>query len=191
MATGPSASEINLEPGKGKARFLAIKDAWQLCRWADLLYGCDGHWWQAHNGVPQFEGPKATADRIIARRWGFLWVEIGSAQKHDMLFGQVGAVGWGGNSGFHAINLAAQFGARRILLVGFDMRVDKGPHFFGDHKYDRRPTEKSVSQWRALLDAQAPVLKARGIEVINCSPVSALRGFPKQSLEASLEAVVG
>lgn len=189
VATGPSAPDVDLEPAKGKAKFLAIKDGWRLCPWADALYGCDHHWWEAHKGVPAYKGIRIAYDKLTVHRWPefeFLKVEIASAHDHRMLFGEIGKVGWGGNSGFHAINLAAQLGAARIVLVGFDMRVDRGKHFFGKHKYTGdRPNEKTVKGWREILDAQAPALAARGIEVINCSEVSALTAFPKQSFEAS------
>ena len=46
-------------------------------------------------------------------------------------------LGWlrhGKNSGYAATHLAAQLGARTIVLVGFDFRaVDGRSHFFGDH----------------------------------------------------------
>ena len=104
-----------------------------------------------------------------------------------MLFDKVGEIGWGGNSGFHAINLAAQFGATKIILVGFDMRVDRGQHFFGPHSYTKeRPSQANVDRWRPILDRQAPKLESRGIKVINCSPVSALTAYPKMSLEDAL-----
>ncbi len=190
VATGPSAADIDLEIAKGKARFLAIKDGWRLCPWTDALYGCDHHWWEANKGVSAFQGVRIAYDKTTVGRWPeirFLKVDIASPNDHRMLFGQIGTVGWGGNSGFHAINLAAQFGAKRIILVGFDMRVDHGKHFFGPHKYSgNRPNEKTVAMWRGILDATAPTLAARGIEVINCSSGSALKAFPKKTFEAAL-----
>lgn len=189
VATGPSAADIDLSIVRGKARFLAIKDGWRLCPWADALYGCDHHWWEAHKGVSDFNGIRLAYDKATVSRWPgieYLKVDIASPNDHRMLFGKIGTVGWGGNSGFHAINLAAQFGAKRILLVGFDMRVDHGKHFFGQHKYCNRPNEKTVAMWRGILDATAPALAGRGIEVINCSPVSALTAFPKLTFEAAL-----
>jgi len=188
VATGPSAADVDLKPAKGKARFLAIKDGWRLCPWADLLYGCDGLWWQQHNGVPAYEGQRATYAPDIVKRWpGFLKVDVGSARDMRLMFDKIGLVGWGGHSGFHAINLAMQFGAKRLVLVGFDMRVDRGKHFFGSHKYaEARPNEQTVKLWQQVLDAQAPLIASRGVEVINCSPVSALRAYPKASFDEAV-----
>ena len=50
----------------------------------------------------------------------------GGDYVHDLLFQEPGVVGSGGNSGFQMINLAAQFGATGIALIGFDMRLGSG-----------------------------------------------------------------
>jgi hypothetical protein len=36
-----------------------------------------------------------------------------------------------------------------------------------------------VILWRKVLDAQAPLIKKLGIEVLNASPVSTLTAYPK------------
>lgn len=188
VATGPTASEVDLSKAKERARFIAVKDGWRLCPWADLLYGCDDHWWMYHRGVPQFSGMKASYGQKAVQQFGAKKVLIDSAHA-KLLFGEVGTVGWGGNSGFHALNLAAQFGSTSIILVGFDFRVDKGQHFFGAHAYGKqRPNQKSAEGWRQVLDGEAATLSKRGITVINCSPVSALKAFPKMSFEEALDA---
>jgi hypothetical protein len=188
VATGPSAADVPLEKGKGKAKFIAVKDAWKLCPWAEYLYACDHHWWVAHKGVVEFLGQRIAFNPRTLEQWrglGFLKVEI-VKQKREFLFDKVGTIGWGGNSGFHAINLAAQFGASKIILVGFDMRIDQGKHFFGDHPYQGGPSAPNCKQWAGIIDAQAYALEDRGIEVLNCSPVSTLRAFPIMSFEEAL-----
>lgn len=96
-------------------------------------------------------------------------------------------IGDGGNSGFQALNLAAQFGARRICLVGYDMRLDRGVHWHGRHRRGlNNPTDRNLVRWRRALDGAAPVLAALGIEVVNCSPVSTLTAYPVMSLDEAL-----
>lgn len=191
VASGPSAADVSLGVAKGRARFLAVKDGWRLCPWADALYACDHHWWEAHRGVLEFHGRRMAYDRRTVEKWrgcGFLKVEI-DRHIQGIRFEEVGRVGWGGNSGFHAVNLAAQFGARALILVGFDMRVDRGRHFFGEHPYSKSPSEGNVLRWAKHLDKQAAALSARGIATINCSPVSALTAFPRMTFEEAIEAV--
>tara|TARA_R100001244_G_scaffold47793_2_gene42607 strand:- start:2216 stop:2557 length:342 start_codon:yes stop_codon:yes gene_type:complete len=104
--------------------------------------------------------------------------------KDKILVGRAGVLGWGGNSGFHALNLAVQFGADRIVLVGYDMRVDRGTHWHGQHPQGmNNPSEKNVVRWRNAVDDAAPMLAGLGIEVLNASPISALTAYPKVSFE--------
>lgn len=73
-----------------------------------------------------------------------------------------------------------QFGASRIVLVGFDMSIMKGSHWHGRHAPGlNNPKQASVDKWRAQLDAQAPVLERIGIEVLNSSPHSALSAYKR------------
>lgn len=189
VATGPSAADAPLEKAKGRAQFLVVKDGWKLAPWASHLYACDHHWWEQYQGVKEFKGTRVVYDkRTVDKYLGLDMIKI-EIEKHvpDMRFDKPGYVGWGGNSGFHAINLAAQWGAKKIILIGFDMRVDKGRHFFGDHPYSAvRPSEGNMRRWVPHLDKQAPILKARGIDVVNCSQVSALTAYPKMTLEEAI-----
>lgn len=101
----------------------------------------------------------------------------------QILTEQFGEIGWGGNSGFHAVNLAVQFGASRIALCGFDMSLARGVHWHGRHPAPLiNPQQRSVDKWREILDGQARRLSALGIEVFNCSEHSALANFPKLDL---------
>lgn len=88
----------------------------------------------------------------------------------------------GGNSGYQAINLAVHFGAKRILLLGYDMG---GKHWFGDH-----PKSLPVkSNYQIFMDNFATLpndLKAAGVEVINCSRKTALAVFPRSTIEREL-----
>lgn len=104
-----------------------------------------------------------------------------------VLVSKFGEIGWGGNSGFGAVNLAVQFGVNRIILVGFDCRIDKGRHWHADHPISlNNPTEKTTARWRRVLDEAAPTFRGLDIEVLNASPVSALISYPKVTLEEAL-----
>lgn len=104
-----------------------------------------------------------------------------------LLVGEFGVIGWGGNSGFHALNLAVQFGVKSIALVGYDMRCDRGLHWHGKHVQGlNNPTSGNVERWRRVTDEAAPVLAALGVRVVNCSPISALVNYPKMTLSEAL-----
>lgn len=99
-----------------------------------------------------------------------------------------GTIGWAGNSGFHALNLALQFGAAAIVLVGYDMRVDKGVHWHGKHGGGlNNPADKNVGRWRRAIDAASLICAELGVTVINASAVSALTAYRKMDFREALE----
>jgi len=102
-------------------------------------------------------------------------------------FDSFGELGDGGNSGFQAVNVAAQFGGTRIALVGFDMSLERGFHFHGRHKGPlNNPREAHLGRWRRAFAQAAPVYEAAGVEIVNTSEHSRLDAFPKMTLEAFL-----
>jgi hypothetical protein len=91
---------------------------------------------------------------------------------------------YGQNSGFQAINLAILFGARRIVLVGFDMRnIGNKRHFFGDHPKELRNTDPSG--FVRNFDRAARNLPV-DVHIINATPDSALKCFPSVALDKAL-----
>jgi len=158
-----------------------------LVPWADLAYACDLTWWQRYHRQTQ-QALKLTVDKVAART--FTDIDLVGLNKNDdrIELLKPGTVGWGGNSGFHSLNLAVQFMARKIILVGYDMTLAHGVHWHGAHpKGMNNPNEGNVVRWRRNIDAAAEVIAALGIRVINASPISALSQYPKMSLTEALE----
>ncbi len=95
----------------------------------------------------------------------------------------------GSNSGYQAINLACHLGAKRIILLGYDMQF--GPegqtHHHGDHpKGMNNPAEGLFKTWIERFATIVPDLERAGVEIINCTPDSALKCFPMAKLEEVL-----
>jgi hypothetical protein len=136
-APGPSLTVEVAERCRGH-RTIVVQDAWRLLPWAEALYGCDLTWWEHHNGVPDFAGEKwsthddGTNDKRDAEaKYG---VKLIAGKAAESFSTDPAVLHYGSNSGFQAVNLAIVWGAARIVLVGFDMRVVGGKrHFFGDH----------------------------------------------------------
>lgn len=188
VAAGPTANKVDLTSAKGKAKFIAINSSHSLVPWADVLYGCDAMWWNAYKGVPGFAGLKITQDEKLKNNdWGIKRVFI--IKGHDMLLtAEPAKLGWGGNSGFHALNLAVQFGVRAIILVGYDMHLRAGLHWHGSHVRGlNNPTKNNVERWRRVVDEASGPIKQLGIKVINCSEISELRNYPKMSFENAMQ----
>lgn len=190
VAGGPSVKLVPIAAAHerfARAHWIAVNNAWKICRWADALYGCDATWWRQQEGAPGFLGLKLTQDGTTPKR--FPDVERVAIKRgvNAMLFDRKGELGWGGNGGFHALNLAAQFGAKTIVLLGYDMSLDHGTHWHGRHIGLNNPTIRALDKWAQYLDESAPVLKARGIDVVVGSPNSRLTAFRKQPLMEVLD----
>lgn len=190
VGSGPSAKDVSLAEAKEDARFIAINESWRLAPWADILFGCDFAWWKYRKGCPEFGGLKLSTDIKVSGCPEWNVQRVGLNKGSDLLeLEKIGTVGWGGNSGFHCLNLAVQFECAKVLLVGFDMTVSKGEHWHGRHPAGlNNPTRGNVERWRRAIDGAAKKIEERGVKVINCSPVSALRNYPKMSLVEALAA---
>jgi hypothetical protein len=173
-----------------KVRVIAINESWRLVPWADALYGCDSNWWRLHDGVKFFQGLKISAQEESRKLYQEIKiVTITHVRSDELSLDRPGYIGAGGNSGFQSLNLAAQFGASRILLVGYDMRVDLGEHWHARHPMplsNPHPND-NLPRWRRAIDGVATRLEEVGISVVNCSPVSLLKAYPKMTIKEALD----
>lgn len=182
VAGGASAAGADLSLIRGSCRILAVNRACELAQWADALYAADGNFWDYCPAARAFAGLRITGSRDAARAHDLRLVAV--TGDHQILMETAAIIGHGGHSGFQALNLVAQFGARLILLIGFDLR---GDHWHAPHRQPlRNPRPQSFDRWRRRLDGQAERLRELGVEVINCSPQSALTAYRKLPLTAAL-----
>lgn len=160
-----------------------MNESWRLAPWAGLLYGCDFAWWRHRDGVPEFAGLKVGQDRRAAAAYGLELVSL-RRNRHELLVDRPGVIGSFGNSGAQLVNLVVQFGARRVILVGFDYG---GEHWHGRHPARlNNPKAEVLATWATRLDRQALRFLELGVEVLNASPISALKAYPKVTLSEAL-----
>jgi hypothetical protein len=133
----------------------------RLAPWAEALVSADRAWWKHH--VPDFAGRKFSAMPV-----------------HGIDTEQLPGVVMGTNSGLLAVQVAVSLGAKRVLLLGFDMG---GTHFFGPHPEGLKNTKPHrFEQFKRQFADYRP----RGVEIINCTPGSALTCYPTATLDACL-----
>jgi len=185
LGGGPSLTALQVEHCMGKARVIAINDAARLAPWADLLYFCDERWYRWHEKLVRgFAGMKVTLENYRLRDEvpGLLCLE-----RHDEagFWPHPDGLCTGSNSGYQALQVAAHLGARKIVLLGFDMKpaADGRNHFFGEHPDRVRP---AFGLFLRSFPAIARHLADRGIEVLNATPESALDCFPMRGLAEAL-----
>ncbi|MCW5697366.1 MAG: hypothetical protein KIS96_11630 [Bauldia sp.] len=178
--------QIGIARARGFARVISINDAIYPCWFADIGYACDTDWWEHHQGVPGFRGKRlqlATrvgADVRVCRYPSVGFIEFSGTTGVDPDPQRLRS---GGNSAYQSIQLAANLGAAKIVLVALDM--DGGPHWFGDHP---GALHKSPD-WnlrRAQFEALAEAMRERGVLVVNCSLRTKLKAFPRGILETEI-----
>lgn len=183
---GPSLTPDDVEYCRGRAdAVIAINDAYRLAPWAQVLYAADEQWWSWHKGVSSFSGLKYSLQRHAAE-WG---VQILEQTGDQGLEPEPTGLRTGLNSGYQAINLAVHLGAKRILLLGYDMSVgeDGRTHWFGNHPGQKKPS--NYPNFAQAFPSMRHALAQLGVEVINCSRRSALDCFPRQPLREALSAL--
>jgi len=182
MASGPSMSAAVAAKIQSAWRYrvIVINNTFLLAPWADLLYAADANWWDVyHSQTATFGGLKVTCSEV--RFADVLRLRSTGREGFDA---DPSCLRNGGNSGYQAIHLAAHLGCHRILLCGFDMR---GGHWHERHEVPLREHGEAIyARWIARFATLAPALEERGIEVVNCTPGSALRQWPYQPLEEAL-----
>jgi hypothetical protein len=91
---------------------------------------------------------------------------------------------WGGRSSGHtAISLAIAMGAKRVCMVGYDMRVVDGrEHFHADYKNGRDLTIYA-NEFVPGFTGWNESAWASGVEILNCTPGSAVSEFAFADLE--------
>jgi hypothetical protein len=158
-----------------------------------VLYFADARWWGWHKDdeeLKAFRGFKVT----IANNGGITGETVQHPDVHvlknyggenQVLSTRQDGLATGQNSGYQAINFAYLAGCRRILLLGFDMRASaRGKtHWHPDH-----PAKTPPSCFSGYLQAfrRLSRKKPADLEIINCTPGSALTCFPMVTLESAL-----
>ncbi len=174
LASGQSMNQEVADQVRG-LRTIAINTTFQLAPWADMLYASDARWWiQYKDEIAQFKGLKVGTEPAPVP--DLLLLTNSGKDGFDEDPSKVRCA----NSGYGAIQIAIHAGCKRILLCGFDMH---GQRWHGRHPEPlRNPGQDIFPRWIAMFGTLMPALKKRGIEVINCTPNSALRCFPMMDL---------
>jgi hypothetical protein len=153
--------------------------------WADALYAADAKWWRCyHERALKFQGYKVCIRNTLP------WPEVLSLEQsndHVSFDPRPTHLVSGGNSGYQAMHMAVHFGVTKIILLGFDMKEgrNKRRHWFGNHPA-KLNSKGNFNGWLRAFDKFAGVLRHMKIEVINCSPDTALRSFKRAPLTSAL-----
>lgn len=191
-ATGPSLTEEQTEIARhlreaDNVRVIVVNDAYQRIPNADAIVAADHPWWRLHTERIKKECPTIARWCIDKRAI----VDFGCNQYRCEAGTGIAKQGElpkrGSGSGFQAVSLAIQWGARHICLIGFDAKrgADGKTHYFGDH-----PQRLSVPQpfdlWAREYDSLAEPAEKAGIRIAQCSVDTATTKLIRSTLAKEL-----
>lgn len=182
VASGPSLTKADCDLARWHAPLaITVNSSWQMMPNANYHYSNDHDWWATYRG--EVEG-KARGVCITGHSEPRDMVRIPFDRSAPGFVFNRRCIGWGGNSGFAAINLAWWFGATKILLLGFDCKWQGSkPRWHGAHPAHLQNQKPGFHRWIAYHERGAVQMKERGIEIINCSPDTDIHCYPRMSVE--------
>ena len=198
IGTGPSLEpqQIEVARQKGFALYgcnLIYQMVPDLALFYSVNYAFWAHYW--HIGLKQHPAEKWTTNKKVAEKYGVNWI---AETNRPGLSTDPDVIHHGHGSGFSLVSMAHRSGADRIILLGYDMKYapdydgvqqQEGStprHYFGEYP-------SSMQHWPSVciqggvhteLVGLYRSIKEQGlVEVINCTPGSAIDCFPYMDIQ--------
>ena len=188
LGGGPSLNDTDLDLIKDK-NVIGVNEAYTLGDFVDYTFiGTNRYYTKHKHNFDDYRGQIICAGGLSTNDPRVHTVY----SCNDTMTMQRGRIGIANNSGIGAINLAAQLGAKTIILIGFDMSVIDGNNWHNkdiNFNYFKRQTKEEyyVKVRNTMCTVIADALYQLDIRVVNCSVGSAIDCFPMLSLENYLE----
>ena len=159
---------------------IAINGTYKLGLWVDVCFFGDNSWYLGNRqALASWPKLKVSCAPWFASRTNHEAIKyLGKDPKRLGISTDRTKLCWGHHSGCAAINLAAHLGAKRIYLIGFDMKLS---HEGRSHCHFEYRTASKHPPFRIHLRAYpfiAEDARKMGIQVINLSPNSAIKDLP-------------
>lgn len=175
LGGGPSLKDVDLERIKGE-RVIATNNAYRIAPWADFLYFMDCRWWEQHKSeIRYFSGMIVTTCQRCQDIPGIKYLKRGHRKRHDE---RPDHLFRGNNSGVGACSLAIKLGAKKIILLGFDMKMVGGQHNWHNDHNKSTPNKIYQEQFMKMFEYLSMCAPEYGVEIVNATPGSALPFFP-------------
>lgn len=193
LGGGPSLAAVNPEALKHHPVMAVNEAGLTFAPWADILFWSDIRWvqWNAermhlHRGDMRYTCQKFGIDEIPGAR--LVRFRHHRPDGSVIAFEEDPRCVAGHDGGSKCINLAYHTGARRAVLLGFDMHdlpMDRWRDGNWHSAHQAPPLEGQRARFREAHERMAAALPA-GFEVLNATPGSALTCWPMIELEEIL-----
>ena len=175
---------------------IGVNAAFLIGDWIDMMFFGDARFFLEYRvRLAEFPGLKVTChERPSKAKYAKEKIKyLPKNPKHGKgISPNPSSVSWNGNSGAAAISVAVHTGATRIILVGFDMKLDKNykQHWHGLYGTAGRKDDnpKGLPFPKHLLGFTAIRRDSliKGVEILNASPDSAIMQFKKVTVKELL-----
>ena len=179
LGGGPSLNDTNLDLIHDR-HVIGVNNAYLHGSWVDICWFGDCRWYQWHKeGLRDYPGLVVTCCTTLAGSTKRVKVVTrGDPRGIDR---RPDRVSWNRNSGASAINFAYHLGAKRIVLLGYDMRrVNDRTNWHEDHPCPQKNPYPMFLKVFPEIKRDADKL---GLEILNATPDSALTVFPMVDFE--------
>jgi hypothetical protein len=173
---------------------IGVNAAYLLGNWIDIVFFGDKSFFLAHEKrLKDFPGIKVSCQEYINNNGWCKFVakdpshRVGISPNPKM-------VSWNNNSGAAAISLAVHTGAKRIILLGFDMTLDSGKQHWhslypnsANNQDERRRINTPFARHLLGFPAIAADADRMGVEILNANPNSAIACFKKVTVKELMQ----
>jgi hypothetical protein len=195
---GPSLKSFNTDRLAGLPT-IGCNDAYLLGERvvAFALFGDIG-WYNLHKErLAKFTNPKVTCNRrcfgepdiLVLKRDSILVSEtVAGKHFHSRIYGLTtdpSRVCWNSNTGATAVNMALLAGAKRVILLGFDMKLsEEGKPNWHPNPLNAGKAERYLVFMKAFnqIAAEQPVKFPEAV-ILNATPDSAMKCFPAVDID--------
>lgn len=203
IGTGPSLALTDIDAARRKGfRLFGCNNVFQIVPDLELTYACNLEWWQIYWGaIQKHPCEKWTTNETAARVYGVNYIR---ERGGEGLCQEPNVIHHGHGSGFSLLSMAHKAGARRVILLGYDM------HYAADYdghsqRIGSTPRHSELllpgGEYPAALQHWPKVAVKNGrhfelirlyetvreqglIEIVNGSPTSPFEVFPHVDIEA-------
>lgn len=198
VGTGPSLTDkVIMDCGNSGLPLFGANNAWKVLD-LDVFHACNWeyyhHYWE--KGLKETPSIKYTIWEDVAKRYN---VNFLKGEWKGGLSRNKGVIYYHHGTGPQLINIAYHHGIKRMLLVGWDMayrgkvndrHYTQPRHYFGDDELSGKhfPKTGENGEFTGLIKEMETIIpEDYGIEIINCTPNSAMTCFPMMDFDSALK----
>jgi len=191
----PSTYSSYLAPIHQK-HVIGINSAFLIGDWIDMVFFGDKRWFfDYRNRLAEFPGLKVSChSHLGSDKYRSEHIKYLPRNKRRGISDNARSVSWNANSGAAAISVAVWAGAVRIILLGFDMKLDDSgkQHWHGLYKNPkgtkpRSPKNLPFDRHLVGFPIIAKEAQKRKVEILNACPDSAIECFKKVTVKELLK----